>query len=82
MDSELADAPCGLTPLTAVMWQGDEWEERWSEYYHSGGHTAKTADKWGKNGPNVWHERWGEDYDGGPRTGCAVAVMTMHDNDC
>ncbi len=43
--------------------QGDEWEEKWSEYYHSAGHVSKWADKWGKQGPNVWHERWGEDYD-------------------
>jgi len=45
--------------------QGDEWEEKWGEYYHSSGHIAKSADKWGKSGANVWHERWGEQYDGG-----------------
>jgi hypothetical protein len=44
--------------------QGDEWEEKWGEYYHAGGKVDKWADKWGKQGPNVWHERWGEDYDG------------------
>jgi hypothetical protein len=44
--------------------QGDEWEEKWGEYYHAAGRVDKWADKWGKQGPNVWHERWGEDYDG------------------
>jgi hypothetical protein len=43
---------------------GDEWEERWSEHYAASGRVDKTADKWGKSGPNVWHERWGEAYDG------------------
>jgi hypothetical protein len=44
---------------------GDEWEEKWGEYYTSEGKVAKWADKWGKAGPNVWHEKWGEDYQGG-----------------
>jgi hypothetical protein len=42
----------------AVLWllhcvcltQGDEWEEKWDEHYHSSGKVAKYADKWGKAG--------------------------------
>jgi hypothetical protein len=30
--------------------QGDEWEEKWGEHYHSSGEVSKFADKWGKNG--------------------------------
>lgn len=41
-----------------------EWEEKWSEMYWSGGKTEKWADKWGKDGNDVWHETWGENYDG------------------
>ena len=41
-----------------------EWEEKWSEMYWSGGKTEKWADKWGRDGNDVWHETWGENYDG------------------
>lgn len=41
-----------------------EWEEKWSEMYWSGGKTEKWADKWGRDGHDVWHETWGENYDG------------------
>ncbi|KAI8103336.1 hypothetical protein M9435_004675 [Picochlorum sp. BPE23] len=41
-----------------------EWEEKWSEVYWSGGKTEKWADKWGRDGGDAWHETWGEDYDG------------------
>ena len=41
-----------------------EWEEKWSEVYWSGGKTEKWADKWGRDGGDIWHETWGEDYDG------------------
>jgi hypothetical protein len=55
-----APLPAG-SPADAAA---DEWEERWDEHYHASGRASKSADKWGKQGPNVWHERWGEDYDG------------------
>ena len=44
--------------------QGDEWEEKWGEWWASLGRANKWADKWGKDGGSVWHEKWGEDYDG------------------
>ena len=44
--------------------KGDEWEEKWGEWWASMGRANKWADKWAKDGPNVWHEKWGEEYDG------------------
>lgn len=44
--------------------QGDEWEEKWGEWWASLGRANKWADKWAKDGNNVWHEKWGEEYDG------------------
>ena len=44
--------------------QGDEWEEKWGEWWASMGRANKWADKWAKDGTNVWHEKWGEEYDG------------------
>lgn len=44
--------------------QGDEWEEKWGEWWASLGRANKWAEKWAKDGTNVWHEKWGEEYDG------------------
>ena len=42
---------------------GDEWEEKWGEFYGAWGRVNKYADKWAKQGVNVWHEKWGESCD-------------------
>ncbi len=53
-----------LTSRQRPCLQGDEWEEKWGEWWASLGRANKWADKWGKDGGSVWHEKWGEDYDG------------------
>ena len=47
-----------------LLMQGDEWEEKWGEWWASLGRANKWAEKWAKDGTNVWHEKWGEEYDG------------------
>ena len=53
-----------FTTCRRTCLQGDEWEEKWGEWWASLGRANKWADKWGKDGGSVWHEKWGEDYDG------------------
>ena len=55
---------CQLTSCYCCGLQGDEWEEKWGEWWASMGRANKWADKWAKSGTNVWHEKWGEEYDG------------------
>ncbi|MCJ1368778.1 hypothetical protein MMC16_007926 [Acarospora aff. strigata] len=50
--------------IVVITVQGDEWEEKWGEWWASMGRANKWADKWAKDGTNVWHEKWGEEYDG------------------
>ena len=50
--------------IKSLLMQGDEWEEKWGEWWASLGRANKWAEKWAKDGTNVWHEKWGEEYDG------------------